>query len=152
VAPKINAGEKKQMEARMRFLRALPFVALSAIVALPQAENHPGNLDNEAVAAAKITVFNNDSGDVTGTMWDKVLERRRGFVRWHSGIIEVFDGAANGDETTGHAINSSGQIAGVYRDTIALQVRAFLRARNGKITVINVPTAKGGAFANDINP
>ena len=82
------------------------------------------------------TGISND-GRITG--WYLSGGRRRGFLRFPDGSGEAFDAASTGD-TEPMAVNSSGQVVGVYRDTDQ-RAHGFIRSANGQTTLFDVPGA-----------
>lgn len=97
----------------------------------------------------------NDKGVIVGTYHDANAGIQKGFLRKPGGKIETYDGAG-GNSTSTHveSINDKREVAGFYYDANGLG-HAFVRARDGAVTVFEDPNAgtgkNQGTFTFDIS-
>ena len=85
----------------------------------------------------------NDSGDVTGYLYDVNLHRTRGFVRNRDGTVTVFD-PPNSWYTYPTSINNSGDVTGEFGDAnYGYKVRSFVRISDTTPPVIYGMPASG---------
>ena len=85
----------------------------------------------------------NPRGQITGYAGND------GFLRQPDGSIVIFDGP-NSTSTQSTAINSKGQITGVYLDASNIY-HGFLREKHGSMTTVDVPNASS-TYPTGINP